>query len=369
MIRNIQLGTKNKGKNKKNLKGASKSRTKTTVGFQLSWLKNQISNLTPFISQPFVNVTGAHTLFPSLTNLCFFLPVTFALRQGLCNLLLVIDPCYVCSHLWFIPGVGWLSPAPGCWFCPVLCSALSVWMEQCASTASLLASVREQERQFEMLSRALEEERRSCAGTLPRPLPNMQVKPNRTPPNSTPPLRSSRPTTSVHAFHWTSVLDSSLTPKVTLTSIPCVLNDFIIANLPLTSWCFSFFCCCCKNRRGVAFLLPAFDSADFCILHLYPLELSYHQTLHFQNQRFKPAVVFPSWIFFFFFTSESLHEYLMSFSTPGAIKSSFSHDSLANFRRQLQHVFIRQNNPNITAFFVCRHCNTSEGKRWRPAKG
>uniref|UniRef100_A0A672HYU9 Catenin (cadherin-associated protein), delta 1 n=1 Tax=Salarias fasciatus TaxID=181472 RepID=A0A672HYU9_SALFA len=41
-------------------------------------------------------------------------------------------------------------------------------MEQCASTASLLASVREQERQFEMLSRALEEERRSCAGTLPR---------------------------------------------------------------------------------------------------------------------------------------------------------------------------------------------------------
>ncbi|XP_077426187.1 catenin delta-1 isoform X2 [Vanacampus margaritifer] len=47
-------------------------------------------------------------------------------------------------------------------------------MEQCASTASLLASVREQERQFEMLSRALEEERRSCAGTLPRPLPNLQ---------------------------------------------------------------------------------------------------------------------------------------------------------------------------------------------------
>uniref|UniRef100_A0AAQ6ALD1 Catenin (cadherin-associated protein), delta 1 n=1 Tax=Amphiprion ocellaris TaxID=80972 RepID=A0AAQ6ALD1_AMPOC len=54
-------------------------------------------------------------------------------------------------------------------------------MEQCASTASLLASVREQERQFEMLSRALEEERRSCAGTLPRPLPNMQVTPKRTP--------------------------------------------------------------------------------------------------------------------------------------------------------------------------------------------
>lgn len=72
----------------------------------------------------------------------------------------------------------WLNPS---WClvltlsCPVLLFALSVWMEQCASTASLLASVREQERQFEMLSRALEEERRSCAGTLPRPLPNMQV--------------------------------------------------------------------------------------------------------------------------------------------------------------------------------------------------
>ncbi|XP_068607585.1 catenin delta-1 [Brachionichthys hirsutus] len=47
-------------------------------------------------------------------------------------------------------------------------------MEQCESTASLLASVREQERQFEMLSRALEEERRSCAGTLTRPLPKLQ---------------------------------------------------------------------------------------------------------------------------------------------------------------------------------------------------
>lgn len=80
----------------------------------------------------------------------------------------------ILSVLWWTPGVGWIS-ALWCWSCPVLSSALSVWMEQCASTASLLASVREQERQFEMLSRALEEERRSCAGTLPRPLPNMQV--------------------------------------------------------------------------------------------------------------------------------------------------------------------------------------------------
>uniref|UniRef100_A0A8C5AK31 Catenin (cadherin-associated protein), delta 1 n=1 Tax=Gadus morhua TaxID=8049 RepID=A0A8C5AK31_GADMO len=67
-------------------------------------------------------------------------------------------------------------------------------MEQCASTASLLASVREQERQFEMLSRALEDERRSCAGTLPRPLPPaMQVtlenpSERRRTPTPTPPL-------------------------------------------------------------------------------------------------------------------------------------------------------------------------------------
>lgn len=90
------------------------------------------------------------------------------------------------SVLWWYPSVGKISscflvvtlPCP-LMSCPVLCSALSVWMEQCASTASLLASVREQERQFEMLSRALEEERRSCAGTLPRPLPAMQVTLNK----------------------------------------------------------------------------------------------------------------------------------------------------------------------------------------------
>uniref|UniRef100_A0A4W6DKC4 Catenin delta 1 n=1 Tax=Lates calcarifer TaxID=8187 RepID=A0A4W6DKC4_LATCA len=64
----------------------------------------------------------------------------------------------------------------------------------CASTASLLASVREQERQFEMLSRALEEERRSCAGTLPRPLPNMQVTRNKSPssPSPNPPTHNGR---------------------------------------------------------------------------------------------------------------------------------------------------------------------------------
>uniref|UniRef100_A0A8C1HDQ8 Catenin (cadherin-associated protein), delta 1 n=1 Tax=Cyprinus carpio carpio TaxID=630221 RepID=A0A8C1HDQ8_CYPCA len=54
-------------------------------------------------------------------------------------------------------------------------------MEQCENAASLLASVREQEMQFERLTRALEEERRSVgpSGTLPRPLPTLQVTPSR----------------------------------------------------------------------------------------------------------------------------------------------------------------------------------------------
>ncbi|XP_062377491.1 catenin delta-1 isoform X1 [Sardina pilchardus] len=49
-------------------------------------------------------------------------------------------------------------------------------MEHCENAASLLASVREQEMQFERLTRALEEERRSVgpSGTLPRPLPTLQ---------------------------------------------------------------------------------------------------------------------------------------------------------------------------------------------------
>uniref|UniRef100_A0A671KCF8 Catenin delta-1-like n=1 Tax=Sinocyclocheilus anshuiensis TaxID=1608454 RepID=A0A671KCF8_9TELE len=53
-------------------------------------------------------------------------------------------------------------------------------MEQCENAASLLASVREQEMQFERLTRALEEERRSVgpSGTLPRPLPTLQVTPS-----------------------------------------------------------------------------------------------------------------------------------------------------------------------------------------------
>lgn len=118
------------------------------------------------------------SFFSFLSEICFVtsknrLNAPFCLQSVLYPSMFLGD-----SVLWWIPVLVEAPPALWWWPCPVLCSALSVWMEQCASTASLLASVREQERQFEMLSRALEEERRSCAGTLPRPLPNMQVKPS-----------------------------------------------------------------------------------------------------------------------------------------------------------------------------------------------
>lgn len=54
-------------------------------------------------------------------------------------------------------------------------------MEQCESAAALLESVREQEVQFEQLTRALEEERRrvglpaTSPSGLGRPLPHTQV--------------------------------------------------------------------------------------------------------------------------------------------------------------------------------------------------
>lgn len=56
-----------------------------------------------------------------------------------------------------------------------------VCMEQCESAATLLESVREQEVQFEQLTRALEEERRRVGlpamspSALGRPLPRTQV--------------------------------------------------------------------------------------------------------------------------------------------------------------------------------------------------
>uniref|UniRef100_A0A7N6BU85 Catenin (cadherin-associated protein), delta 1 n=1 Tax=Anabas testudineus TaxID=64144 RepID=A0A7N6BU85_ANATE len=90
-------------------------------------------------------------------------------------------------------------------------------MEQCASTASLLASVREQERQFEMLSRALEEERRSCAGTLPRPLPNMQVT------RIEPPSTYHQAHSSIPRFH---LFIRAMSP------IPCVWTHWIFRMEP-----------------------------------------------------------------------------------------------------------------------------------------
>lgn len=68
-----------------------------------------------------------------------------------------------------------------------------VCMEQCESAAALLESVREQEVQFEQLTRALEEERRrvglpaTSPSALGRPLPHTQVthpnKPSDPPPS------------------------------------------------------------------------------------------------------------------------------------------------------------------------------------------
>uniref|UniRef100_A0AAQ5ZLJ0 Catenin (cadherin-associated protein), delta 1 n=1 Tax=Amphiprion ocellaris TaxID=80972 RepID=A0AAQ5ZLJ0_AMPOC len=101
-------------------------------------------------------------------------------------------------------------------------------MEQCASTASLLASVREQERQFEMLSRALEEERRSCAGTLPRPLPNMQVTPKRTPtlPSLPPTILPSCTFSIKTSLEFT--LDPMVKTTTTRTVIPSVSDTLSI---------------------------------------------------------------------------------------------------------------------------------------------
>lgn len=62
-----------------------------------------------------------------------------------------------------------------------------VCMEQCESAAALLESVREQEVQFEQLTRALEEERRRVGlpahspSALGGPLPHTQVNPPKQP--------------------------------------------------------------------------------------------------------------------------------------------------------------------------------------------
>ncbi|TWW59736.1 Catenin delta-1 [Takifugu flavidus] len=113
-------------------------------------------------------------------------------------------------------------------------------MEQCASTASLLASVREQERQFEMLSRALEEERRSCAGTLPRPLPNMQVMAELPP-------RSPSPLFLMHAFQGKCV--GSAHSAV-----------FVVTLIPSLRTCLSGGKCLLRGQREVPPQPPLFPS-------------------------------------------------------------------------------------------------------------
>lgn len=78
--------------------------------------------------------------------------------------------CSVLEAVWI-----YLTPPPLSPWGRVVC------MEQCESAAALLESVREQEVQFEQLTRALEEERRrvglpaTSPSALGRPLPHTQV--------------------------------------------------------------------------------------------------------------------------------------------------------------------------------------------------
>uniref|UniRef100_A0A8C5HFF6 Catenin delta-1-like n=1 Tax=Gouania willdenowi TaxID=441366 RepID=A0A8C5HFF6_GOUWI len=97
-------------------------------------------------------------------------------------------------------------------------------MEPRASAASLLASVREQERQFEMLSRALEEERRSCAGTLPRPFPDVQVTPKRQKHSPPPPLMHTKYTLDIKV-NPLCLLSKVVKPTVTRTVIPSISDS------------------------------------------------------------------------------------------------------------------------------------------------
>lgn len=86
-----------------------------------------------------------------------------------------------------------------------------VCMEQCESAAALLESVREQEVQFEQLTRALEEERRrvglpaTSPSALGRPLPHPQVTLPNKPSDPHPDflkLHFSHNTQRVDQLHW-----------------------------------------------------------------------------------------------------------------------------------------------------------------------
>lgn len=75
----------------------------------------------------------------------------------------------------------WIEPLKAVCNGPLSSRGCVVCMEQCESAAALLESVREQEVQFEQLTRALEEERRrvglpaTSPSALGRPLPHAQV--------------------------------------------------------------------------------------------------------------------------------------------------------------------------------------------------
>lgn len=128
----------------------------------------------------------------SLSRISFVsFPVTvswFSLAHGshdahhfkLCVCLTSWSACFFFSFLFFRAPMECARRSISWWECVTPVLFLSVCMEQCENAASLLASVREQEMQFERLTRALEEERRSVgpSGTLPRPLPTLQVTPS-----------------------------------------------------------------------------------------------------------------------------------------------------------------------------------------------
>lgn len=110
-------------------------------------------------------------------------------------------------------------------------------MEQCESAAALLESVREQEVQFEQLTRALEEERRrvglsaTSPSTLGRPLPHTQVTPlHQNPPF--PPIETILiPSSTFNAWiMWIKIIVSTKSPlhfPIDFSHSPSLLPGFL----------------------------------------------------------------------------------------------------------------------------------------------
>lgn len=154
--------------------------------------------------------------------------------------------------------------------CLDVCNALPlppwgciVCMEQCESAAALLESVREQEVQFEQLTRALEEERRrvglpaTSPSALGRPLPHTQVtSPNKPePPWSQSLVGVNRPHLAFTSNPW--IIISSTQPSKYLHVTP-VKSSFIplpppelVSTSAQRVWVHE---CLCKSSSGV-FLL------------------------------------------------------------------------------------------------------------------